>query len=188
MQANASKTALCISGSGFFAVRGADNGTYYTRSGDFTWALDNMGNRVLATSKGQEVLDYQGNPIMLPNGASGDSVSFGTDGAVAYKAADGTYIPTGQQVALYQFNNPKGLEKSGDSLFEATQASGVALSEATTAGVTRSTIAQGYLEASNVNVADEMVNLIVAQRAYEMNSKAITTSDTMLEQANNLKR
>lgn len=73
-------------------------------------------------------------------------------------------------------------------MFEATQASGVALSEATTAGVTRSTIAQGYLEASNVNVADEMVNLIVAQRAYEMNSKAITTSDTMLEQANNLKR
>ena len=54
--------------------------------------------------------------------------------------------------------------------------------------MTRSTIAQGYLEASNVNVADEMVNLIVAQRAYEMNSKAITTSDTMLEQANNLKR
>ena len=188
MQANASKTALCISGSGFFAVRGADNGTYYTRSGDFTWALDNMGNRVLATSKGQEVLDYQGNPIMLPDGASGDAVSFGTDGSVAYKAADGTYIPTGQQVALYQFNNPKGLEKTGDSLFEATQASGVPLSEIATAGVTRSTIAQGYLEASNVNVADEMVNLIVAQRAYEMNSKAITTSDTMLEQANNLKR
>ena len=58
MQANASKTALCISGSGFFEVRGADNRTYYTRSGDFTLALDNMGNRVLATSKGQEVLDY----------------------------------------------------------------------------------------------------------------------------------
>ena len=89
---------------------------------------------------------------------------------------------------MYQFNNPKGLEKTGDSLFEATQASGVPLSENTTVGVTKSTIAQGYLEASNVNVADEMVNLIVAQRAYEMNSKAITTSDTMLEQANNLKR
>ena len=188
MQANASSTALCVTGDGFFAVRGADNQTYYTRSGDFTWVLDTAGNRVLATSKGQEVLDYQGNPIMLPDGASGDSVSFGTDGAVAYKAPDGTYILTGQSVALYQFSNPKGLEKAGDSLFEATDASGGAISEATGVGITRSTIAQGYLEASNVNVADEMVNLIVAQRAYEMNSKAITTSDTMLEQANNLKR
>ncbi len=188
MQANSSKTALCVSGEGFFSIRGADGETYYTRNGDFTWALDDAGNRVLATSKGEEVLDYDGNPIMLPADASGDSVSFGTDGSVAYKGADGTYVPTGQTVALYQFNNPKGLEKEGDSKFAVTAASGGALSEATTAGLTSSTIAQGYLEASNVNVADEMVNLIVAQRAYEMNSKAITTSDTMLEQANNLKR
>lgn len=188
MQANESPTALCISGNGFFAVRGADEETYYTRSGDFTWAIDTNGERVLATSKGQEVLDTNGNPIYLPNGAAGDTVSFGTDGALAYKGADGNYILTGQTVALYQFSNPKGLEKNGDSMFEATAASGPALNEANTAGITRSVIAQGYLEASNVNVADEMVNLIVAQRAYELNSKAITTSDTMLEQANNLKR
>ena len=62
------------------------------------------------------------------------------------------------------------------------------MNESTAQGITRSTIAQGYLEASNVDVATEMVNLIIAQRAYELNSKAITTSDTMLEQANNLKR
>lgn len=188
MQTSDSSTALYISGEGFFAVRGADLETYYTRNGDFTWALDTNGNRVLATSKGQEVLDIAGNPIVLPEGASGDSVSFGTDGALAYKGDDGNYILTGQYVAVYQFSNTKGLEKTGDSLFQETDASGPALNEATTAGVRRSTIVQGCLEASNVNIADEMVNLIIAQRAYELNSKAITTSDTMLEQANNLKR
>ncbi len=187
-QANDSATALYISGDGFFAVRGADLETYYTRSGDFTWAIDMNGNRVLSTSKGQEVLDNAGNPIVLPEGASGDSVTFGSDGALAYKAADGTYILTGQSVALYQFNNTRGLEKTGDSMFQESEASGPALNEQATAGIQRSVISQGYLEASNVNVADEMVNLIVAQRAYELNSKAITTSDTMLEQANNLKR
>jgi len=62
------------------------------------------------------------------------------------------------------------------------------MNEANTAGLARSSIRQGFLEGSNVQVADEMVNMIVAQRAYELNSRAITTSDTMLEQANNLKR
>jgi flagellar basal-body rod protein FlgG len=80
------------------------------------------------------------------------------------------------------------LEKVGESMWQATESSGAARNEATAAGITRSKINQGYLEASNVNVADEMVNLIVAQRAYELNSRAITTSDTMLEQANNLRR
>ncbi len=62
------------------------------------------------------------------------------------------------------------------------------MNEATTAGLARSTVHQGRLEGSNVQVADEMVNMIIAQRAYELNSRAITTSDTMLEQANALKR
>lgn len=62
------------------------------------------------------------------------------------------------------------------------------MNEATTPGLVRSGVRQGFLEGSNVQVADEMVNMIVAQRAYELNSRAITTSDTMLEQANNLKR
>ena len=70
----------------------------------------------------------------------------------------------------------------------ATMASGNALPEATTQGIRRSTVVQGYLEGSNVNVATEMVNLIVAQRAYEMNSTAITTTDEMMQTANGLKR
>ena len=69
-----------------------------------------------------------------------------------------------------------------------TDASGAALNEANNANLTKSSIRQNYLEGSNVEVATEMVNLIVAQRAYQLNSKAITTSDEMLEQANNLKR
>ena len=71
---------------------------------------------------------------------------------------------------------------------QVTAASGAAMNENTTAGLTRSQVRQNYLEASNVQVADEMVNMIIAQRAYQLNSKAITTSDEMLEMANNLKR
>ena len=80
------------------------------------------------------------------------------------------------------------LEKLGGSLLGATGASGNPLQEGTTAGLKQSEICKGFLEGSNVAVADEMVNLIVAQRAYELNSKAITTADSMLETANNLKR
>ena len=73
-------------------------------------------------------------------------------------------------------------------MFAATDASGRAINEATNPDVRRSRIVQGYLEGSNVQVANEMVNLIVAQRAYELNSKAIQASDEMLQQANNLRR
>ena len=91
-------------------------------------------------------------------------------------------------MAIFQFANRVGLEKIGENLYDESVASGEPLGEWNTQGVTRSKVYQNYLEGSNVNVADEMVNLIISQRAYEMNSKAITTSDTMLEQANNLKR
>ena len=78
--------------------------------------------------------------------------------------------------------------RKGDTLWEATAASGQVMNESTNNNLTKSRIVQNYLEGSNVQVADEMVNLIVAQRAYEMNSKAITTSDEMMQTANNLKR
>ncbi len=92
------------------------------------------------------------------------------------------------RVGVFQFNNPAGLEKMASGLFNETVASGVPLNEATTAGLKPSEVRQKYLEGSNVQVADEMVNLIVAQRAYEMNSKAIQATDDMLGQANQLKR
>lgn len=92
------------------------------------------------------------------------------------------------QIGMFQFNNPGGLERQGDSLWAVTGASGQALNESTNNSVKKSKMVQGYLEGSNVQVATEMVNLIVAQRAYEMNSKAITTTDEMMQTANNLKR
>ena len=93
----------------------------------------------------------------------------------------------GIKIGLWQFNNPTGLDKIGDSSYAVTAASGAALNEDTTQGLTKSDLRQGYLEGSNVQVVDEMVNMIVTQRAYEMNSKAIQASDQMLQQANNLR-
>ncbi|MBR5636062.1 MAG: flagellar hook-basal body protein [Pseudobutyrivibrio sp.] len=186
--ANDSKTAMCVIGEGFFAVQDGEE-THYTRNGNFTWAIDANGDKVLTTAEGYKVLDQNGNPITLPRTAG--ELGFGVnidDGSVSYKDAAGNIIQTGQSIAIFQFTNRVGLNKIGENLFDESAASGEPISEWNTQGVIRSQIAQGYLEGSNVNVADEMVNLIVAQRAYEMNSKAITTSDTMLEQANNLKR
>ena len=95
-----------------------------------------------------------------------------------------------RSIGLWQFNNPAGLEKVAGTYFMETVASGNAINESNAGGVNlvQSKLKKGYLEASNVQVADEMVNLIVAQRAYELNSKAIQASDEMLGQANQLKR
>ena len=91
------------------------------------------------------------------------------------------------KIALYQFSNAAGLTKEGNNNYSPTVASGDPIPEANNANVTESKIHQFYTEGSNVDVANEMVNLIVAQRAYEMNSKAIQTTDDMMQQANNLR-
>ncbi len=184
--ANDSNTAMCIIGEGFFAVQDGDE-THYTRNGNFSWALNEAGGKVLTTAEGYQVLDQTGNVITIPATIEDFAVNVDT-GAVSYRNAEGTYTATGQSIALYQFTNRVGLAKIGENLYDETEASGEPMSEWNTNGVIRSQVVQNYLEGSNVNVADEMVNLIISQRAYEMNSKAITTSDTMLEQANNLKR
>jgi flagellar basal-body rod protein FlgG len=93
----------------------------------------------------------------------------------------------GIQIGIAQFSNPSGLLKTSNSLLRETEASGMAKLEAEDSSLQQSTIRQRYLEASNVQTVDEMVNLIVAQRAYEMNSKIITAADEMLQQANNLR-
>ena len=185
--ANDSNTAMCIIGEGFFAVKDGDK-THYTRNGNFSWALNEAGEKVLTTPEGFQVLDQANQVIKVPKTTEkGFSVNIDT-GAISIQNADGTYTATGQSIALYRFTNRVGLNKVGDNLYDESEASGEPMAEWNTQGVIRSQIAQNYLEGSNVNVADEMVNLIISQRAYEMNSKAITTSDTMLEQANNLKR
>lgn len=185
--ASENNTDFAIAGDGFFTVRGADGETYYTRAGNFTWSVGANG-MVLANSDGYQVLDNAGNPIVLPAGVSAGNVMVSPDGAFGYLNADGKYVSMNQSFGLFQFNNPGGLEKVGSNLLAVTAASGNPLNERTTAGLIQSEVKQNYLEGSNVQVADEMVNMIIAQRAYQLNSKAITTSDEMLEQANNLKR
>lgn len=183
-----SDTAFAIEGDGFFAVRGEDGETYYTRNGDFTWALGTNGGMMLTNADGLPVLDTTGRAISLPRTYIASRLSITEDGQICYPDGDNNPQPIGVQIGTYQFSNAGGLSRVGNTLFAATDASGRAINEATNPDVRRSRIVQGYLEGSNVQVANEMVNLIVAQRAYEMNSKAITTSDSMMEVANNLKR
>ena len=188
LMASENATDFAISGAGFFAVRGADGKTYYTRAGDFVWSVNAGGTLTLCTNEGYPVLDSNNQPINLPAGISAEKVIVSENGKMGYTNAAGTYVDMNQTIGLFQFNNPSGLEKTGTNLLAVTPASGNAMNESTTANLTKSKVLQKYLEGSNVQVADEMVNLIIAQRAYQLNSKAITTSDEMLEQANNLKR
>ena len=187
MLASESSTAFAISGEGFFGLRGADGETYYTRNGNFLFTTSNNG-MMLANSDGLPVLDTQGQPIVLGTQFVASKIGVNADGQLTYPDAQNNPQPMGIQIGLYQFTNPSGLTKVDSTLYQESAASGVAINEANNNNVKRSEVIQGYLEGSSVQVADEMVNLIVAQRAYEMNSKAITTTDEMLQQANQLKR
>ena len=185
--ANSSNTAFALEGKGFFTVRGEDGQTYYTRNGKFGWAIGTNGT-TLCNEAGLPVLDSNGNEIVLPDGVTASSIEVSNDGKFYYKDAAGNTIDMNRQIGVYQFTNPAGLEKDSGSLLVATAASGNPMNELTTPGLTRSKVCQNYLEASNVQVADEMVNMIIAQRAYELNSKAIQAADEMLGQANSLRR
>ncbi len=186
--ASESDTSFAIEGQGFFAVRCADGQTRYTRNGDFNWALGSGNGLVLCDSEGNTVLDTTGKPITLGNQYVASKVTVSADGTVMYPDEKNNPQSLGMTIGTFQFQNPAGLDRYGDTLWSVSTVSGAAINEATSNAVQKSRIVQGYLEGSNVSVADEMVNLIVAQRAYEMNSKVITTTDSMMEQANNLKR
>jgi flagellar basal-body rod protein FlgG len=183
MIANESATAFGIEGNGFFAVQGTDGNTYYTRDGNFVWSVGTDG-MTLSTADGLPVLDTNGQAIVLPDDVNTSKVTFSKDGQISYTSNGQTVTKT---FGIYQFNNPTGLDKISDNLLGVTEASGAAMSEATNTNLTRSNIMNGYLEGSNVQVADEMVDLIVAQRAYELNSKAIQAADEMMQQANQLR-
>ncbi len=186
--ATESDSAFAIDGSGFFAVKGEDGETYYTRNGNFSWNLGSNGTTMLTNSDGLAVLDSTGKAITLGSQYVTSKITISKDGQICYPDADNNPAPMGITIGVYQFLNPAGLTKEGDSLYAVSSASGEAINEATNPNVQKSSVIQGYLEGSNVQVVDEMVNMIVAQRAYEMNSKAITASDEMMQQANNLRR
>ena len=168
---------IAIEGDGFFQIMQPNGDVAYTRAGAFK--LDSEGQ--IVTSDG-----YLMEPgISIPSDTV--SVTIGTDGTISILQA-GENEPTDLgNVELARFVNPAGLKSIGRNLFVTSAASGDAISG--TGGENGfGTIAQGYLEMSNVSVVEEMVNMITAQRAYEINSKAIQAADEMLQMANNIKR
>jgi flagellar basal-body rod protein FlgG len=169
---------VLIEGDGFLQVTMPDNSTAYTRDGSLK--RDDQGR--LVTSDGFPIGPTE---IVLPEDAR--SVSIGQDGTVSVTLPNQDEPSTVGTIQLVRFQNPAGLEAVGQNLFKATAASGEATSgTAGQGGFGR--IIQGAVEMSNVKVVEEMVNMIVAMRAYEVNSKAIQTSDEMLSIANNVRR
>jgi len=168
---------LAISGAGFFQVLMPDGSIGYTRDGAFKISADGQ----LVTSDGF----FLQPDITIPQDAS--SIAIGLDGDVSVLIPGNQDPQSLGQLELARFVNPAGLSAAGHNLFNPTVASGTAITGTPTLdGFGR--IDQGTLEVSNVEVVDEMVNMIIAQRAYEINSKAIQTSDDMTQIANNLKR
>ncbi|MDX5445583.1 MAG: flagellar basal-body rod protein FlgG [Zoogloeaceae bacterium] len=160
---------VAIQGNGFFQVEMPDGTLAYTRDGAFQ--LDNQGNVV--TASGYLLADN----INIPQDTL--SITVGKDGTVSVLQAGQINPVEIGAIQLVSFVNPGGLQSAGENLFFETASSGVALpNQPGTNGV--GVLNQGYVETSNVNVAEELVSMIVTQRAYELNSRAIQTSDQML--------
>ncbi len=176
-----------LQGQGFFTIDRGDGDIVYTKDGNFKISITD-GESQIVTSEGYAVLDTDGEPVTIPENVLMSDVTVDSDGNITYIDEDGVTQDTGVRFGVVQFPNTQGLEAIGNNFYTTTPASGDALSEADGDTSTTSRIVQGCLEMSNVNVANEMVKLIIAQRAYELNSKAIQTSDDMLQQASNLKR
>ncbi|AGW12431.1 flagellar basal-body rod protein FlgG [Megalodesulfovibrio gigas] len=166
---------MAIEGDGFFLVD-ANGEEAYTRAGAFK--LDNEGT--IVTANGYTLQPEFTVPAETVN------VVITQDGAITALDKNGDELAAAN-IPLYTFVNPAGLKATGRNLFVPTEASGDAV-EGTPGENNVGTISQGFLEMSNVEIVDEMVNMIVGQRAYEINSKAIQTSDSMLQTATNLKR
>jgi len=166
---------VAIQGEGFFQVQMPDGTLAYTRDG------------ALKADKDGRIVTNDGYPLQggfqpVPSGTTNITIS--ASGAVTYTTAGGQ---TNSQVQLARFNNPGGLDALGHNLYKETPASGTAeLGNPGQNGFGQ--LQQGSLELSNVQVVEEMVNLILAQRAYEVNSKAVQAADEMMQQSNNMKR
>jgi flagellar basal-body rod protein FlgG len=169
------KFDVAIQGDGFFAVQRPDGTTAYTRDGGLKVNADGK----VTTSDGLPLLS---NFQAIPTGATDVSIASTGDVTVVSPSGNQTF-----RVQLSRFNNPSGLSSLGGNLYAETPASG-APTQGNPGENGFGTLSQGYLEGSNVNVVDEMVNMITAQRAYEINSKSIQTSDEMLQRIAQLKQ
>lgn len=169
---------LAIQGLGFFQVTLPDGTIAYTRAGSFH--LDNQGNIVTA----------DGNPLQ-PNitiPANATTITVGTDGTISVTEPGQVAAQQVGQIQLAMFPNPGGLNSVGNNLMLATFASGDPIVGAPGAAEGMGTIQQGFLEQSNVDIVEQFVDMIVAQRAYESNSRVVTSSDQMLQDLNSLGR
>jgi flagellar basal-body rod protein FlgG len=168
---------LVIEGKGFFQVRMPNGEAAYTRDGSFHLSADGA----IVTADGSPIEPQ----ITIP--ADAQEIVIGADGTVSVTQAGQTAAQQVGTIQIANFQNPAGLNGIGRNLFLPSSASGTA----TTANPGENGLGhlnQGFLEQSNVNVVEEMVNMIVAQRAYEVNSKAVKVADDMLAQINNLVR
>ncbi len=167
---------LVIAGKGFFQIRQPSGEIAYTRAGSFH--MDATGQVVNADGF---ALDPQ---IQIP--AEAISVTIAQDGTVSVQLPGQAQPSQVGQIQLVNFANPAGLEAQGRNLFKQTASSGQPLTG--TAGTNSlGTIEQGYVEQSNVNIVEELVNMIVAQRAYETNSKVVKSADEMMQIMNNVR-
>jgi len=168
---------IAISGKGFLQISRIDGSYAYTRDGSFQ--VNSKGN--LVTASGLPIYP----DITFPEGVSGINIS--QEGMVSVIIQGQPDAEEIGQLELVNFMNPAGLRAIGGNLYEQTDASGVP-AYGLPAEEGFGSIVQGYLEKSNVDVVQEMIGLIVSQRAYEINSKAVKTADEILAMTNNLKR
>lgn len=170
LQQTSNNLDLAIKGDGFFQIQMPDGTTAYTRDGSFQ--LDANGQMV--TSNGYTVLPG----ITIPTNAQ--SLTIGNDGTVSVTLPGQATPQSVGQLQLASFVNPAGLDPKGQNLFAETAASGTPNTGAPSNNG-MGALQQGFVETSNVNVVEELVQMIQTQRAYELNSKAVQTSDQMLQ-------
>ncbi len=179
LQQTGNNTDIAIENEGFFGVTMPDGSQAFTRDGAFK--IDS--NRELVTSQG-----YRLNPpIILPDDFQKDTLTIAPDGQVTVKVAGGDDSIEVGNLVTYRFINPAGLTNIGSNFVKESPSSGEAVA-GTPSLDGYGQVLQSFVEMSNVNAVQEMVDMIVAQRAYEFNSKAIQASDSMLGTANSLKR
>lgn len=181
MQNTENELDFAVNGDGFFVVQDNRGNDIYTRDGSFKLSV-NGEESTLVTSDGFYVQGEDGN---IELGADVAKIEVDYDGNVIVTRAGEEESETVGTIRLVKFPNPAGLESIGKNFYTQTEASGeIAENENGANGE----VWQGFVETSNVSVVEEMVNLITAQRAYEINSKSVQTADKLLEVANNLKR
>ncbi|AEE95553.1 flagellar hook-basal body protein [Mahella australiensis] len=181
MQQTERNLDLGIDGTAFFAVTDGQGNVFYTRDGNFklteTEGEDGRIHSYITTANGYWLLDTEGARIEIPAGTIEGDISIDPSGAVM---VEGAHIA---DIALVEFTNPQALETRGDNLYAVTDNVGP---NYLTDGDSK--VRQGFLEASNVDIADEMARMIRAQRAYQLNARVLQTADEMIGLANSIRR